>query len=174
MLEEDAFYRTWRASSAGSRLRAGAGLAGEESRRGLSIQRYKGLGRIEPEQRGKPPCTRKAVVCCALWLRYDAADQLFTTLMGDAVEPRRAFIEENTLKRRISIFNGANHASVPDALAYQPRKSCNVLNFHDFVGRVRRSRHVQELSERAEIVSALFICTIRNYHPANLYFLGKP
>ncbi|KKB22617.1 hypothetical protein VP68_08380, partial [Escherichia coli] len=39
------------------------------------------------------------------------------------------------------IFNGVNHASVPDALRLLVlRDSCNILILHDFVGRIRRSR----------------------------------
>ena len=73
-------------------------LISEKGKEGLTIQRYKGLGEMNPEQLWSTTMdpARRSLVRVAIEDPYEV-DQMFTILMGSNVESRRKFIEDNAM-----------------------------------------------------------------------------
>ena len=76
----------------------------EWGRKGVSLQRYKGLGEMNPEQLWETTLDENArTLLCVRIQHADEADDLFSKLMGEIVEPRREFIQDNALNAALDV-----------------------------------------------------------------------
>ena len=106
MRELYAEYSTLRHEKGGERLVFGPVTLLESvlasGAKGVKIQRYKGLGEMNPDQLWETTLDKNARSLLQVRVQHaDTADEMFSKLMGDVVEPRREFIQDNALEAEV-------------------------------------------------------------------------